>query len=160
MRNRVSICTLIIGLICPFTQVAREPRAAGAIWDDWRKVRRRRRTPFRIGQGTPPHFGSGVHGCGGADLNRRPLGYHPVVTGNPCWTANGQSSSRSDRAPRPNWAPHSGRLGAFSCLGNDRESEGALGYEANKTSIINNLQDSGGPLKTLVRSAKESLLDS
>jgi hypothetical protein len=23
MRNRVSICTLIIGLICPFTQVAR-----------------------------------------------------------------------------------------------------------------------------------------
>ena len=40
MRNRVSICTLIIGLICPFTQVAREPRAAGAIWDDWRKVRR------------------------------------------------------------------------------------------------------------------------
>ena len=23
MRNKVSICTLIIGLICPFTQVAR-----------------------------------------------------------------------------------------------------------------------------------------
>jgi hypothetical protein len=56
MRSRVSICTLIIGLICPFTQVARERRAAGAIWDDWRKVRRCSRTPFRIGPANATAF--------------------------------------------------------------------------------------------------------
>jgi hypothetical protein len=56
MRNRVSICTLIIGLICPFTQVARERRAAGSIWDDWRKVRRCSRTPFRIGPANATAF--------------------------------------------------------------------------------------------------------
>ncbi len=39
MRNRVSICTLIIGLICPFTQLARGQQSGPvqpppAIWDD------------------------------------------------------------------------------------------------------------------------------
>ena len=79
MRNRVSICTLIIGLICPFTQVAREPRAAGAVWDDWRKVRRRRRTPFRIGQANATAFRQWRSWLrwGGFE---RPLGYRGVRT--------------------------------------------------------------------------------
>jgi len=41
MRNRVSICTLIIGRIYPIhpgcTGTAIRPRAAPAIWDDRRK---------------------------------------------------------------------------------------------------------------------------
>jgi hypothetical protein len=35
------------------------------------------------------------------------------------------------------------------CSGNSRESLGALGYEPKDISNFNNLQDAGGPRKTL-----------
>jgi hypothetical protein len=39
-------------------------------------------------------------------------------------------------------------------------SIGLIGYEPKKSRNFNNLQDAGGPSKSLVRSAKESLSDS
>jgi len=69
MRNRVSICTLIIGLICLFTQVARgqksgpaQPAPSGMIGERSEGAAGR---PSESGRRMPLHFGIGVHRSGG-----------------------------------------------------------------------------------------------
>jgi hypothetical protein len=53
MRNRVSICTLIIGLICPFTQVARGQQSGPVQSPPATMVEGFKEAPeaFRVGRG-------------------------------------------------------------------------------------------------------------